>query len=167
MAAMIMLAQHRTKCDSGCDSTGLSTRKYGRWFEVRNSRREKKRKFVELHAHTTTDADRPFFLSAKGTKRGTIQSEPFQADGRKLLDPGNVPQEYAVLKTGHGSSPMFSRANEIVKEGISLAELKRFALHNLPDGALRDDILSQPEAVSPEDYLANCRVWLRLLRLRR
>ena len=61
---------------------------------------------------------------------------------------------------------MLSRA-DVAKGEVSLAELKRFALHGLPEGPLRDDILSQPEAVTPEEYLANCRVWLRLLRLGR
>ena len=48
---------------------------------------------------------------------------------------------------------------------INLAEFKRFALQKLPDGPLRDDILSQPDEVSPEEYLADCRVWMRLARL--
>ena len=45
---------------------------------------------------------------------------------------------------------------------MRLTALKRFALEKLPEGPLRDDILSQPEEVAPDDYLANCRVWLRL-----
>lgn len=49
---------------------------------------------------------------------------------------------------------------------VRLTDLKRFALEKLLEGPLRDDILSQPE-VAPEDYLANCSVWLRLTRLRR
>lgn len=55
----------------------------------------------------------------------------------------------------------------VVKSTIKLADLKRFALEKLPEGPLRDDILSQPDEVAPDDYLANCRVWLRLARLRR
>ncbi len=50
---------------------------------------------------------------------------------------------------------------------VRLTALKRFALEKLPEGPLRDDILSQPEEVAPDVYLANCRVWLRLARLRR
>jgi hypothetical protein len=50
---------------------------------------------------------------------------------------------------------------------VKLAGLKRFALENLPEGTLRDDILSQPDEATPEEYLANCRVWLRLMILRR
>ena len=78
-AALILQAQQRTKVDAGSDSTGLSTRKYGRWLEVRNSRRKKKRRFVKLHAHATTDAEMPFFLSAKVTKG-------YKADSKQLRD---------------------------------------------------------------------------------
>jgi hypothetical protein len=56
-ASLIMLAQKRSSCNSTCDSSGLSTRKYGRWLEVRNARRKKKKRFVKLHAHVTTDAE--------------------------------------------------------------------------------------------------------------
>lgn len=48
---------------------------------------------------------------------------------------------------------------------VRLTELKRFALEKLPVGPLRDDILSEPDEVSPEEYLANCRVWQRLARI--
>ena len=48
---------------------------------------------------------------------------------------------------------------------VNLIGLKRFALEKLPEGCLRDDILSQPDELSPEEYLANCRVWLRLVKL--
>jgi hypothetical protein len=47
---------------------------------------------------------------------------------------------------------------------VRLTELKRFALETLPAGALRDDILSQPDEIPPEEFLANCRVWQRLAR---
>jgi transposase len=77
-AALILQAQDRTKCDAGSDSTGLFTRKYGRWLEVRNSRRRKKRRFVKFHAHATTDAEMPFFLSAKVTKGYKADSKQFR-----------------------------------------------------------------------------------------
>ncbi len=48
---------------------------------------------------------------------------------------------------------------------VPLRTLKRLALAELPEGALRDDILSQPDDVSPDDYLLDCTVWLRLLKL--
>jgi len=45
-----------------------------------------------------------------------------------------------------------------------LSNIKRFALEGLPRGPLRDDILSQPDDVSAEEFLASARVWLRLSR---
>ena len=49
---------------------------------------------------------------------------------------------------------------------ISLTGLKRLALHDLPpDSPVRDDILSQPDDVSPDEFLSDCAVWLRLLKL--
>jgi hypothetical protein len=57
------------------------------------------------------------------------------------------------------------QAGPTIGQSINLAEFKRFALQKLPDGPLRDDILSQPDEVSAEEYLADCRVWMRLARL--
>lgn len=54
-----------------------------------------------------------------------------------------------------------------VRKRVNIRPLKDFALQKLPDGPLRDDTLSQPDEVPPSEYLANCGVWLRLLRLRR
>ncbi len=67
MAALILLAQHRSSVNAGSDSTGFSTKKYGRWLEVRNTRHKKKR-FIKLHAHVTTDVGMPFFLTTKAPK---------------------------------------------------------------------------------------------------
>ena len=53
----------------------------------------------------------------------------------------------------------------IVGKTVNLAGLKRFALERLPNGPLRDDILSQPDEVDAMDFLASLRVWLRLARL--
>ena len=58
------------------------------------------------------------------------------------------------------------QSGTVVEGNVRLSELKKFALEKLPEGPLRDDILSQPEEISPSEYLANCRVWLRLARLR-
>lgn len=48
---------------------------------------------------------------------------------------------------------------------IPLSALKRVALDELPEGPLRDDILSQPDDVAPDEYLSDCAFWLRLLKL--
>ncbi len=47
---------------------------------------------------------------------------------------------------------------------VGLENIKKFALQGLPRGPLRDDILSQPDEVSAEEFLASARVWLRLSR---
>ena len=47
---------------------------------------------------------------------------------------------------------------------VDLIGLKRFALQALSSGPLRDDILSQPDRVGAEEFLASARVWLRLAR---
>lgn len=57
------------------------------------------------------------------------------------------------------------QADSAVNQTVNLSDFKRFALEKLPEGPLRDDILSQPDEVSAEEYLASCRVWLRLARL--
>jgi len=64
----IMRIQRRDVCSSACDGTGIATRKYERWLNVRNSKKSRKRRFVKLHAHVTTDREMPFFLSARVTK---------------------------------------------------------------------------------------------------
>ena len=47
---------------------------------------------------------------------------------------------------------------------VDLAGLKRFAFQILPRGPLRDDILSQPDRIEVDEFLASARVWLRLAR---
>jgi len=56
------------------------------------------------------------------------------------------------------------QAGTVARQNVKLSGLKQFALQKLPDGPLRDDILAQPDEITAEDYVANCRVWLRMLR---
>jgi transposase len=125
-AALIMQAQHRSKCDSTtCDSSGLSARKYGRWLEVRNARRKKKKRFVKLHAHVTTDAEMPFFLSAKVTKgyksdskqlRDLIRKTGGVSIGEMPLDKGYLSRLNAQLIANIGAHPYIA-----LKENTSSA----------------------------------------------
>jgi len=50
-----------------------------------------------------------------------------------------------------------------VDRKVNLTGLKRFVLEKLSDGSLRDRILAQPDEITPEEYLANCHGWLRML----
>jgi hypothetical protein len=54
----------------------------------------------------------------------------------------------------------------VVTRMVRISDLKKIAQDEIPRGPLRDDILSQPDEVSPEDFLASARVWLRLARAR-
>ena len=57
------------------------------------------------------------------------------------------------------------QSSSVVRQNVNHSNLKRFALQKLPDGPLRDDILAQTDEITAEEYVANCRVWLRMLRL--
>jgi len=56
------------------------------------------------------------------------------------------------------------QASDNAQRRVVLSNMKKFALEGLPRGPLRDDILSQPDEVSAEEFLASARVWLRLSR---
>ena len=49
---------------------------------------------------------------------------------------------------------------------VNLSGLKQFAQEDLPRGPLRDDILSQPDELAPEEFLASARMWLRQAKAR-
>jgi len=56
------------------------------------------------------------------------------------------------------------QASDRPQRRVSLEKMKKFAREGLRRGPLRDDILSQPDEVSAEEFLASARVWLRLAR---
>jgi len=56
------------------------------------------------------------------------------------------------------------QSDTIAHGRVRLSGLKKLALEELPRGPLRDDILSQPDELTSEEYLANARVWLRMAR---
>lgn len=96
----IMKVQGRTTCNSTCDSTGESTRRYGRWFDVRTSRKAKKKRFVKLHAQVTTDPEMPFFLSArvtKGYKGDSKQLPDLVRQKSEAIELGEMPLDSAYL----------------------------------------------------------------------
>ena len=59
---------------------------------------------------------------------------------------------------------MVIQASVRTQRRVSLENIKKFALEGLPRGPLRDDILSQPDDIGAEEFLASARVWLRLAR---
>jgi hypothetical protein len=56
------------------------------------------------------------------------------------------------------------QASDRAQRRVSLEKMKKFAHEGLPRGPLRDDIISHPDEVSAEEFLASARVWLRLAR---
>ena len=59
---------------------------------------------------------------------------------------------------------MIVQPGAVTLQDVSLSDLKRFALQSIPSGPLRDDILSQPDKLAAEEFLASARVWLRMAR---
>ena len=112
----IMRVQRRDVCSSACDGTGIATRKYERWLDVRNSRKSRKRRFVKLHAHITTDKEMPFFLSAivtKGYKNDSPKLEGLMSQKSReitlenvALDTAYLSRRNAQLVANHGANPV-------------------------------------------------------------
>jgi len=67
------LAHGRT--NAAGDATGVSTRHYQRWFDVRPGKKVRRRGFVKLHARVATRAQWPYSLSARVTA-GTWGDSP-------------------------------------------------------------------------------------------
>ena len=65
LSERMMRVQGRTTCNSTCDSTRESTSRYGRWFDVRRSRKSKKRRFV-----SSTATPRPTRRCLSSSPRG-------------------------------------------------------------------------------------------------
>lgn len=68
------------------DATGVATRRYQRWFDVRHGKKGRRRSFVKRHAIVATRAEGPFFLSARVT-RGTRNDSPELGPLLDQLDP--------------------------------------------------------------------------------
>mgnify|MGYP001038799076 FL=1 len=115
-SAAIMRVQRRGVCSSACDGTGVATRKYERWFDVRNSKKSRKKSFVKLHAHVTTDKEMPFFLSAivtKGYKNDSPQLKGLMKQKSReialenvALDTAYLSRRNAQLVANHGANPI-------------------------------------------------------------
>jgi len=122
----IMSVQGRTRCNSSCDGTGISTKRYGRWFDVRTCRKGKKKRFIKLHGHLTTDAEMPFFLSARVTKgyKGDSKQLPHLLGqkserieiGEMPLDSAYLSRKNAQLIANRGATPYIA-----LKENTSSA----------------------------------------------
>lgn len=126
------------------DATGVSTRHYQRWFEVRHGKKVRRRQFVKLHALIATRAQWPFFLSARvtaGTWGDSLELEglldqldPAVALGNTALDKGYQSRRNAELIEARGGLPVMDlRAN--VTHALSLGHpaWKRMVLRQRND----------------------------------
>ena len=57
-------------------------------------------------------------------------------------------------------------SDAVITRRVRISDLKKVAQNEIPRGPLRDDILSQPDELAPEEFLASARMWLRLARAR-
>lgn len=117
-SAAIMKVQRRGVCSSACDGTGIAIRKYERWFDVRNSKRSRKRRFVKLHAHVTTDKEMPFFLSAivtKGYKNDSPQLRGLMSQKSREIALENVALDSAFLSRRNAQLVANHEANPVIK----------------------------------------------------
>lgn len=118
-SSAIMGVQQRNTCSSACDGTGLATKKYERWLSVRNSKgRKKKKRFVKLHAHVTTDKEMPFFLSArvtKGYKSDSKQLKRLMSRKSREIALENVTLDKAFLSRKNAQLIANQGANPVIK----------------------------------------------------
>lgn len=106
----------RGRTNAAGDATGVSTRQYQRWFDVRNGKKTRRRLFVKLHALVATRAQWPFFLSARVTAgtwgdspelEGLLQRVDSEVElGNTALDKGYQSRKNAELIEGRGGLPV-------------------------------------------------------------
>ena len=114
----IIRVQRRRSCSSACDGTGIATRKYERWFDVRNSSRSRKKRFVKLHAHVSTDREMPFFLSAivtKGYKNDSPKLKALMSQKSRQITLDDVALDSAFLSRRNAQLVADNGANPIIK----------------------------------------------------
>jgi len=106
----------RGRVNAAGDATGVSTRQYQRWFDVRHGKKTRRRLFVKLHAMVATKAQWPFFLSARVTAgtwgdspelEGLLDRlDPEVELGNTALDKGYQSRRNAELIEGRGGLPV-------------------------------------------------------------
>jgi len=117
-SAAIMRVQRRRSCNSACDGTGIATRKYERRFDVRNSRKSRKKRFVKLHAHVSTDREMPFFLSAavtKGYKNDSPKLKALMSQRSRQITLEDVALDSAFLSRRNAQLVADNGANPVIK----------------------------------------------------
>ncbi len=134
----------RGRVNAAGDATGVSTRQYQRWFDVRHGKKTRRRLFVKLHAVVATKAQWPFFLSARVTA-GTwgdspeLEGLPERLDaeielGNLALDKGYQSRKNAELIEVRGGLPVMDlKANVRHALGKGHPAWKRMVLRQRND----------------------------------
>lgn len=136
------LAHGRT--NAAGDATGLSTRHYQRWFDVRHGKKVRRRGFVKLHALVATRAQWPYFLSARVTAgtwgdspelEGLLdQLDPKVELGNTALDKGYQSRRNAELIEARGGLPVMDlKANVTHAFAFGHPAWKRMVLRQRKD----------------------------------
>ena len=112
------------------DATGVSTRQYQRWFDVRHGKKTRRRLFAKLHAIVATKAPWPFFLSARitaGTRGGSPELEGLLERLAPEVELGNT-----TLDTGYQSRRNAERIE--ARGGLPVMDLTANVTHALSAG---------------------------------
>lgn len=114
----------RKRWNTACDGTGISIKKYKRWFDIRVHREGKKRESLKLHAMIVTLAQYPIFLSTTVTPSNEHDSPQLQPLlekreksvplGNVALDKGYCSRDNAQMIADEGGTPVIA-----LKENIS------------------------------------------------
>jgi len=120
------------------DATGVSTRRYERWFDARHGTARRRHRFVKLHAIVATRAQWPFFLSARVTA-GTWGDSPELEDlldqmdpsvelGNTTLDKGYLSRRNADLIEARGGLPVIDLKANVTAKTLGSPAWKRMVL---------------------------------------
>ena len=85
----------------------------------------------------------------------------------------NCPQALAVFPSSQETTKVDPSPAMVIKVSsaaiyrtVNISPMKQFAMERLSQGsALRNLILSEPDLMSPEAYLAKTEIWMKLLRM--
>ncbi len=115
----------RGRTNAAGDATGVGTRQYERWFDVRHGKTGLRRRFVKLHAVIATRAQWPFFLSVRvtaGTWGDSPGLEPLVAQivpevelGNLALDKGYQSRRNAELIEAPGGLPVIALKSNVTR----------------------------------------------------
>jgi transposase len=128
------------------DGTGIGTRKFQRWLDVRTRKKGKKKTFIKFHGMVTTDIEYPVYISAKvthGDKHDSPMLGPMLNSRNKnirlgdvCLDAGYPSRRNAKLIVANGGTPLIKAKKNVTSRSKGSIEWREMILfqRNDPDG---------------------------------